>query len=171
MPPAATWHASAVVVATGRYAEPLVPEWAARHRFGGRLLYAAEFRSGADLSDKRVLVVGLGNSGAEIAAELTEHAAAVAVSVRSTPPIARRQIAGIPLQALGIALAPAAPRTGRPCGRVAAETLGWRPQAVRVGGGRVGAVLGPPAAGDRRREARRLADELARRGQTPEPLR
>jgi putative flavoprotein involved in K+ transport len=109
MPPAATWHASAVVVATGRYAEPLVPEWAARHRFGGRLLYAAEFRSGADLSDKRVLVVGLGNSGAEIAAELTEHAAAVAVSVRSTPPIARRQIAGIPLQALGIALAPLPP--------------------------------------------------------------
>jgi cation diffusion facilitator CzcD-associated flavoprotein CzcO len=103
---AGTWDASAVVVATGRYAEPFVPDWAARHRFAGRLLHAAEFRSGAGLAGTRVLVVGLGNSGAEIAAEVAEHAAAVAVSVRSTPPIARRQIAGIPLQALGIALAP-----------------------------------------------------------------
>jgi len=102
----ATWHAPAVVVATGRYCEPVLPPWPGRDDYAGRLLRAAEFRAGSQLAGMRVLVVGLGNSGAEIAAELTEHAASVAVSVRTPPPIARRQIAGVPLQVLGILLSP-----------------------------------------------------------------
>jgi cation diffusion facilitator CzcD-associated flavoprotein CzcO len=101
-----TWHAPAVVVATGRYGEPLVPAWPGREEYAGRLLHAAECTAGDTLAGLRILVVGLGNSGAEIAAELTEHAAGVAVSVRTPPPIARRQMAGIPLQVLGIVLSP-----------------------------------------------------------------
>ena len=100
------WHAPAVVVATGRYGDPLLPAWPGRDEFAGRLLHAAEFTSGETLAGLRVLVVGLGNSGAEIAAELTEHAGSVAVAVRTPPPIARRQMAGVPLQLLGILLSP-----------------------------------------------------------------
>jgi cation diffusion facilitator CzcD-associated flavoprotein CzcO len=102
----ATWQTPAVVVATGRYGEPDVPRWPGREDYAGVLLHAAEFTAGATFGGLRVLVVGLGNSGAEIAAELTEHASAVAVAVRTPPPIARRQMAGIPLQLFGIALSP-----------------------------------------------------------------
>jgi putative flavoprotein involved in K+ transport len=102
----ASLRSASVVVATGRYDRPWMPDWPGRSTFRGVLQHAAEFRRGWDLRGQRVLVVGLGNSGAEIAAELTEHAASVAVSVRTTPPIARRQVGGVPLQLLGIALAP-----------------------------------------------------------------
>ena len=51
-----------------------------------------------------MLVVGLGNSGAEIAADLAESGTArVAVAVRTPPPISRRDVLGIPTQLLGIA--------------------------------------------------------------------
>jgi putative flavoprotein involved in K+ transport len=100
------WHAQALVVATGRYADPVLPAWPGRDLYGGLLLHASRFRSGRDFAGKRVLVVGLGNTGAEIAAELNEQAASVAVAVRTPPPIARRQIAGIPLQMFGIVLSP-----------------------------------------------------------------
>lgn len=112
-----TWRTTLVVVATGRYGDPEVPDWPGRDAYEGRFLHAAEFRTGDEFRDMRVLVVGLGNSGAEIAAELTEHAASVAVSVRTPPPIARRQMAGIPLQLLGIALTPL---PARPVDRVGA---------------------------------------------------
>ena len=100
------WSAPAVVVATGRYDRPWTPDWPGCGLYRGVLRHAADFRAGRDLGGMRVLVVGLGNSGAEIAAELTDHAASVAVSVRTPPPIARRQVAGVPLQLFGMALAP-----------------------------------------------------------------
>jgi putative flavoprotein involved in K+ transport len=102
----ADWQAQALVVATGRYADPVLPAWPGRDLYSGRLLHAYLFRSGRDFAGRRVLVVGLGNTGAEIAAELSEQAASVAVAVRTPPPIARRQIAGIPLQLYGIVLSP-----------------------------------------------------------------
>jgi putative flavoprotein involved in K+ transport len=101
-----SWQAQALVVATGRYADPVLPAWPGRDLYAGLLLHASGFRSGRDFAGKRVLVVGLGNTGAEIAAELSEQAASVAVAVRTPPPIARRQIVGIPLQLFGIVLSP-----------------------------------------------------------------
>jgi cation diffusion facilitator CzcD-associated flavoprotein CzcO len=55
-----------------------------------------------------VLVVGLGNSGAEIAADLVEQgAASVSVAVRTPPPIVTREMFGVvPVQLFGIALMP-----------------------------------------------------------------
>ena len=50
-------------------------------------------------------MVGLGNSGAEIAAELAGVGAAVAVAVRTPPPITQREVLGVPVQLLGILLA------------------------------------------------------------------
>jgi cation diffusion facilitator CzcD-associated flavoprotein CzcO len=55
-----------------------------------------------------VLVVGIGNSGAEIAADLVEQGASrVAIAVRTSPPIMPRDLFGlVPVQLLGIALTP-----------------------------------------------------------------
>jgi putative flavoprotein involved in K+ transport len=97
----------AVVVATGRHNLRTLPDWPGTGEFGGRLLHSEDYRSGREFSAQRVLVVGLGNSGAEIAADLVEQGAgAVAVAVRTRPPITAREIAGIPVQIFGLLLHP-----------------------------------------------------------------
>jgi cation diffusion facilitator CzcD-associated flavoprotein CzcO len=104
----ATWRARAVVLATGHYAEPWLPPWEGRDRFPGPVLHSAAYASGRAFAGRRVLVVGLGNSGAEIAADLVEcGAAAVSVAVRTPPPIVPRDLLGVvPVQLLGLALSP-----------------------------------------------------------------
>ena len=58
-----------------------------------------------------MLVAGFGNTGAEIAADLVESGAnRVAVSVRTSPPITRRDVVGIPIQLLGMAASVLPPR-------------------------------------------------------------
>ena len=97
----------AVVVATGRHNVRTLPDWPGVGDFEGRLLHSEDYRSGRELAGRRVLVVGLGNSGAEIAADLVEQgASAVSVAVRSRPPISAREIAGIPTQIFGLLLHP-----------------------------------------------------------------
>lgn len=98
--------AAAVVVATGHNRLPLLPPWPGRDGFRGRLLHSSGYRSGAALSGRDVLVVGAGNSGAEIAVDLVEQGAArVRLSVRRPPNVVQRTVAGvIPAQLLAIAL-------------------------------------------------------------------
>jgi putative flavoprotein involved in K+ transport len=113
-----TFAARAVVVATGRYNEPFTPEWPGEHEYRGQLLHSVAYRSGSTFAGQRVLVVGLGNTGAEIAADLVEQGANhVAVAVRTPPPVVRREILGVPVQLFGIVLSPFPPR---PVDRLAA---------------------------------------------------
>jgi len=106
--PSQTLQARAVVMATGLYAEPRVPEALNSEAYAGTFLHASGYRNAAPFAGQRVVVVGLGNSGAEIAADLARHAVqSVCVAVRSSPPIVPREMMGvIPVQLFGIALAP-----------------------------------------------------------------
>jgi putative flavoprotein involved in K+ transport len=107
------WLANAVVIATGRYNERRVPDWEGIEAFGRLVVHSADYSSGADFRGERVLVVGIGNSGAEIAADLAEQGASfVAISVRTPPPIIPRDLFGVvPVQLLGLAFTPVpAPR-------------------------------------------------------------
>lgn len=109
-----TVGARVVIVATGHYAEPQIPAWDGIHEYEGRLLHSAAYRSGREFAGSRALVVGLGNSGAEIATDLVEQgAASVSVAVRTPPPIVTREMFGVlPVQLFGIALMPLGiPRT------------------------------------------------------------
>lgn len=93
----------AVVVATGFNHTPRVPDWPGRDTFTGELLHAAQYRAPAPYADRDVLVVGIGNTGAEIAADLAEGGASrVRIAVRTVPHIVRRSTAGWPAQATGI---------------------------------------------------------------------
>ena len=100
--------AEVVVVATGHYTEPRIPPWQGIDEFQGRLLHSAAYRTGREFAGRRALVVGLGNSGAEIATDLVEQgAASVAVAVRTPPPIVTRELFGVvPVQVFGIVLMP-----------------------------------------------------------------
>jgi putative flavoprotein involved in K+ transport len=100
-------RAPVVVVATGKHNLKTSPPWPGVEDFAGRILHTADFRSGAEFREQRVLVVGIGNSGAEIATDLVDEGASfVAIAVRTSPPIAKRDIFGIPVQLFGIALEP-----------------------------------------------------------------
>lgn len=102
-----SWAARAVIVATGRHNVPRLPRWAGMEDFAGRVIHSQQYTSGREFAGRRALVIGIGNSGAEIAADLVEQGAVrVAVSVRTTPPITSREIAGIPVQLLGMLLMP-----------------------------------------------------------------
>ncbi|MCX4692693.1 NAD(P)/FAD-dependent oxidoreductase [Streptomyces sp. NBC_01408] len=95
--------AGAVVVATGFNHTPAVPGWPGREAYPGRLLHAAEYRDAKPYAGQDVLVVGAGNTGAEIAVDLVEGGAArVRLAVRTAPHIVRRSTAGWPAQRTGI---------------------------------------------------------------------
>jgi cation diffusion facilitator CzcD-associated flavoprotein CzcO len=97
--------AERVVVASGFSARPYVPDWPGRETFGDRLVHSAAYVDPAPYAGLDVLVVGSGNSGAEIAADVAEAGAArVRISVRTPPIVVRRDTLGIPSQLLGIAL-------------------------------------------------------------------
>ncbi|WP_406285223.1 flavin-containing monooxygenase [Streptomyces sp. NBC_00209] len=93
----------AVVVATGFNHTPRLPDWPGRETFTGDLLHASDYRSPAPYAGKDVLVVGVGNTGAEIAVDLVEGGASrVRLAVRTVPHLVRRSTAGWPAQATGI---------------------------------------------------------------------
>jgi putative flavoprotein involved in K+ transport len=95
--------ARSIVVATGHAHTPLVPDWPGREAYSGLLLHAREYRNPAPFAGLDVLVVGVGNSGAEIATDLGEGGARrVWIAVRTPPQIVRRQVAGWPAHATGI---------------------------------------------------------------------
>ncbi|MFH9728433.1 ArsO family NAD(P)H-dependent flavin-containing monooxygenase [Streptomyces sp. NPDC017254] len=65
------WKARAVVSATGTWTRPFLPAVSGRREFTGRQLHTVQYRSPAEFAGQRVVVVGAGNSGAQIAADLT----------------------------------------------------------------------------------------------------
>lgn len=96
--------ARAVVVATGIMSSPVVPCFAGLDAYRGGLIHSSAYRHPSGFTRQRVLVVGIGNSGADIATELADADASVAVSVRSGVNNVPLSIAGIPSQYLGWAI-------------------------------------------------------------------
>ncbi|MFD7229634.1 flavin-containing monooxygenase [Streptomyces sp. NPDC059881] len=93
----------AVVVTTGFNHTPRLPDWPGLDTYTGELLHASAYRDAAPYAGKDVLVVGAGNTGAEIAVDLAEGGAArVRLAIRTVPHIVRRSTAGWPAQRTGI---------------------------------------------------------------------
>ncbi|MEY7978016.1 flavin-containing monooxygenase [Streptomyces pilosus] len=94
---------AAVVVATGYNHTPRVPDWPGRDTYTGKFLHASAYRAPQPHAGRDVLVVGVGNTGAEIAVDLAEGGAArVRLAVRTPPHIVRRSTAGWPAQYSGV---------------------------------------------------------------------
>ena len=97
-------RARIVLIATGIVSNPYIPEFSGRTRFQGRVIHSVEYRNPEPFTGQRVLVVGVGNSAGEISAELAGAGAQVTVAVRSGARVVPREILGIPVQYLGVAL-------------------------------------------------------------------
>ena len=95
---------SAVVMATGIMSNPVVPDIPGRENFGGKIIHSVTYRRPDEYRGSRVLVVGVGNSGGEIASELGAAGAEVTILVRRGANVVPRTIAGIPMQYLAAGL-------------------------------------------------------------------
>ncbi len=106
-PGAAGWQVTAggethehagVLVANGTLSEPHVPAFAGS--FDGELLHTSAYKSPTVLAGKRVLVVGAGNSGCDIAVDAVHHARSVDLSVRRGYHFVPKYVLGRPADTL-----------------------------------------------------------------------
>jgi cation diffusion facilitator CzcD-associated flavoprotein CzcO len=109
---AKTFRSSVVVVTTGANQHPNVPRIEGEREFAGRILHSRDYREAAPFAGQRVLVVGMGNTGAEIALDLAEHGVATTLSVRSPVNIVLRDVLGRPTQETSLLLARLPTRVG-----------------------------------------------------------
>lgn len=96
-----------VVIATGYNKHQHLPGWPGLETYTGDLTHSGNYRNPGPYVGKTVLVVGTGNSGAEIVVDLIEGGAKhVQMSVRRSPTILLREANGMPGQLLGVMLRP-----------------------------------------------------------------
>jgi indole-3-pyruvate monooxygenase len=101
---------SHVVIATGYTRVPLEPRWPGLDEFRGDVLHSSRYQNGSPWKGKRVLVVGLGNSGGEIAIDLHEHGAQPTIAVRSAVNVIPRELLGLPILMVGAVFRPFPPK-------------------------------------------------------------
>jgi cation diffusion facilitator CzcD-associated flavoprotein CzcO len=94
--------APVAVVATGIADAPYHPTWPGSDVYQGAVLHSSEYRNAEPYAGKRVLVVGFGNSGGEIALDLANAGIDVALAVRSPVQILPRDLLGFPILAWAI---------------------------------------------------------------------
>ncbi|MEU9672115.1 NAD(P)/FAD-dependent oxidoreductase [Streptomyces parvus] len=85
--------ARAVVAASGTFGHPHCPVLPGLQEYAGQVLHAADYRSPAPFSGRRVVVVGAGNSAVQIAAELADTARAT-LATRASVKFAAQRILG-----------------------------------------------------------------------------
>jgi len=95
-----------VVVATGYNNEVNRPDLPGLERFAGSVVHTQSYRNPQPYGGKRTLVVGCGNSGAEIALDLAEHGVDATMVVRGPVHVVPRDLFGRPTQQTGIMLSP-----------------------------------------------------------------
>lgn len=83
-----------LLVANGHHSVPRHPQW--KDDFTGQYLHSHQFKNNRDFADKRILVVGAGNSGCDCAVETSRVTDQVDISVRSPQYIVPKFFLGKP---------------------------------------------------------------------------
>jgi putative flavoprotein involved in K+ transport len=96
--------ADTVVVATGYNHTAKLPDWPGLEQFTGKVVHSSEYKNPGLLGAREALVIGPGNSGAEIAADLADAGVRVSLAMRTPPNVVLRAVAGIPSQALVLSM-------------------------------------------------------------------
>ena len=122
------WQARFVILATGIAAHPYMPEITGRDSFPGSVLHSSDYSNAAAFQGNRVLVVGFGNSGGEIACDLAENGVNTTLSVRGPVNVLPREIFGIPVLSWAIAQARLAPALAD---RLSAPLIRWAVGDIR----------------------------------------
>jgi hypothetical protein len=88
-----------VMIANGTLSEPNQPRFAGA--FDGELIHAAQYRSATQFDGKRVLIVGAGNSGCDIAVDAIHHGASCDISMRRGYYFVPKYVFGKPADTVG----------------------------------------------------------------------
>ncbi len=91
-----------VMIANGTLSEPNRPQF--RGDWAGEMLHSADYRSPRQFAGKRVLVVGAGNSGCDIAVDAIHHAESTDISLRRGYYFVPKYIFGKPADTVGGAI-------------------------------------------------------------------
>lgn len=89
--------APVAVVATGIADAPYRPSWPGSEAYRNPVIHSSEYRNPEAFAGKRVLVVGFGNSGGEIALDLANAGVDVALAVRGPVQVLPRDLLGFPI--------------------------------------------------------------------------
>lgn len=95
-----------IIYAAGQQWDAYKPQFANMDAYQGRLIHSSEYRYIDEFADKRVLVVGAGNSGVDIAVDAAEHASRAVLSTRRPYYFLPKQLYGIPIPDLMAGLIP-----------------------------------------------------------------
>jgi len=98
----ASFRAGFVVIASGYNAEPVIPSFSGMDTFTGEVIHSTDYVDAKPFAGRSVLVIGMGNTGAEIALDLVEGGARPTISMRDGVHIVPRDLFGIPIQVVGM---------------------------------------------------------------------
>ncbi|KAH6721062.1 flavin monooxygenase-like protein [Leptodontidium sp. MPI-SDFR-AT-0119] len=86
-----------VAICSGLSTEPIIPKFEGEDMFKGEIMHVQNFKRPSDFKDKRVLVLGMGNSAADTSTQLIGHAKDIYLSHRGGAKILSRIVDGAPL--------------------------------------------------------------------------
>ncbi|MDX2249050.1 MAG: NAD(P)/FAD-dependent oxidoreductase [Bacteroidia bacterium] len=92
------FSAENVVFATGINRVPYSPVWKDQELFRGKIVHSRSYKNPEPFLGQRVLIIGMGNTGAELALDLCESGVETFISVRSPINVVPRDVAGRPVQ-------------------------------------------------------------------------
>lgn len=87
-----------VILATGVNRVPHIPKWKNQESYQGEITHSRNYKNPIPFKNQKVLVIGMGNTGAEIALDLSEHGIDTTIAVRSPIAIVPRDVNGRPVQ-------------------------------------------------------------------------
>ncbi|MEZ4829252.1 MAG: NAD(P)/FAD-dependent oxidoreductase [Bacteroidia bacterium] len=93
-----TFNAPNVVFATGINRVPYSPVWEGQEKFRGKIVHSRTYKNPEPFLGQKVLIIGMGNTGAELALDLCESGVETFISVRSPINVVPRDVAGRPVQ-------------------------------------------------------------------------
>lgn len=88
-----------VLIANGTLSEPNIPDF--KGGFAGELIHAAQYRHPEQFAKKRVLIVGAGNSGCDIADDAIHHGLSCDISMRRGYYFVPKYVFGVPADTIG----------------------------------------------------------------------
>jgi len=89
-------HYDAVAICSGLHQHPHLPAFPGQERFTGTIMHGSQYRRPAQVTGKRVLVVGAGESGGDIVEEIAHAAVETVLSLRRGVAVLPRKIGGVP---------------------------------------------------------------------------
>lgn len=93
-----------VIMATGINRIPHIPDFKNQENFQGEIIHSINYKNALPFENKKVIVIGMGNTGAELALDLSEKNIDTTLAVRSPITIVPRDVNGRPVQLTARAL-------------------------------------------------------------------